>query len=307
MKPFLEKNPAGANEATPRAAWFPGHMLKAERQMREALSLVDLVVQLVDARAPLSSRNPKLLEWLQQRPHIVVANKADLSSPQLNRAWRAWFEAQGEPVEFLQAAHLKSAAELTAGWKAVIEASRQARGVTRPMLRPYRLMIVGIPNIGKSTLINRLKSRNVAKMGPKPGVTRQTQWVPIAGGMELLDTPGVLWPQLRDRDQEMLLTLLGNIPDEAGDPVRTASNLVTRVQALGIREPWKALDLPGEPPEEPEALLEALARRRGMLLPGSVPSLSNAAHGLLKDFRLGRLGRWTFEHPPQAAKADGEA
>ncbi|MBO7741707.1 MAG: ribosome biogenesis GTPase YlqF [Victivallales bacterium] len=279
--------------------------------MKESLSLVDLVIQIVDARAPLMSRNPKLLQWLNHRPHIVLANKADLASPAGNRQWRRWFEEHDEPVDFVEAWRLRNPVPLAERWKALIEQKRKERGATRPLLRPFRVMIVGIPNIGKSTLINHLKSRNVTKVGPKPGVTRQNQWVTIAAGLELLDTPGILWPSLRDPVQEQMLTLLGNIPDEAGDPVRTASFLIRRLAMLGIPAPWDKLDLTGDF-TEPEEALEALAVRRGMLLPGGVPSITVAAQAFLKDYRSGRLGRWTLENIPApgetaaAAPEEGE-
>lgn len=288
---------------TPRAAWFPGHMLKAEQAMRKALSLVDLVIELVDARAPLSTRNPKLIEWLNRRPHIVLANKADLANAEQSRRWKSWFEARGEDVYFLEASHLHDPSKLTASWKELLTRERAARGATRPLLRPFRVMIVGIPNIGKSTLVNRLREKRIAKVGPKAGVTRSNQWVPLSGGLELLDTPGVLWPQLRDKRQELMLTLLGNIPDEPTEPALTAEFLIWRAAVLGIKQPWKALDLGESIPEEPVELLEALALRRKMLLPGGLPAIATAAQSLLKDFRSGKLGRWTLELPPEGEDA----
>lgn len=294
-----EQNPnPNSSFMRPAGGWFPGHMLKAEHAMRQSLSLVDLVVQIVDARAPLMSRNPKLLQWLNQRPHIVLANKADLAAPGVSRQWRRWFESQGEPVEFMEASHLHNPAPMAERWREMLLQKRAERGATRPLMRPFRLMIVGVPNIGKSTLINRLKSRKVTKVGPRPGVTRQNQWVSIAGGLELLDTPGVLWPSLRDPEQELMLTLLGNIPDEAGDPTITAEFLFNKVNQLGIANPWQSYDLPTTDFSDAPALLEAIALRRGMLLPGGVPSHTVAAQCLLKDFRSGRLGRWTLELPP---------
>ncbi len=293
-------------ETTRRMAWFPGHMHKAELAMRQALSLVDLVIELVDARAPLSSRNPKLVDWLSQRPHLVLANKSDLANAAASRQWREWFEARGEEVFFMEASHIHDPIPLVNRWKDRLQKERLARGATRPMLRPFRCMIVGIPNIGKSTLINRLREKKVAKVGPKAGVTRSNQWVPLRGGMELLDTPGVLWPQLRDKRQELLLTLLGNIPDEPTEPIFTAKYLIGRVAELGIAAPWKKLDLGDAPPEEAEELLAALALRRGMLLPGGMPALETAARSLLKDYRSGRLGRWTMELPPADTTENNE-
>lgn len=291
-------------ESSARNLWYPGHMLKAEVAMKESLSLVDLVVILLDARAPLSTRNPRLERRLIQKPHALIANKADLSNAGQNRKWKEWFEANGEPVDFLDSAHLKHPEILAAHWKSLVMQNRAERGVTRPLMRPVRMMIVGIPNIGKSTLVNRLKSKNVAKVANKPGVTRSNQWVKLAGGeVELLDTPGVLWPQLRDKEHELLLTALGNIPDDTTDPVLTASFVIQRLKQLPIRNPLRALDLP-ETPDDPQELLEALALRRGMLLPGGKPSVPNAAQGFLKDFRAGALGYFTLENPPAEATQD---
>ena len=173
-------------------------MLKAEKAMEEALNLVDLVVVLLDARAPLATRNPRLeARLLARKPHALIANKMDLASPTQNRRWKQWFEENGSPIDFLEASHLKKPEALTTRWKELVMRLRQERGATRPLMRPIRLMIVGIPNIGKSTLVNHLRTRNIAKVGARPGVTRQNQWVPLAGGVELLDTPGLLWPQLK--------------------------------------------------------------------------------------------------------------
>ncbi len=287
-----------SSQSLPKAAgWYPGHMLKAQHAMRQALSLVDLAVELVDARAPLATRNPRLARLIANKSRIILANKADLACKAINAAWTKWFAARGLRLDFVQADKLNRPEALAASWREQVLQDRAARGATRPLLRPIRMMIVGIPNIGKSTLINHLRAKNIAKTGPVPGVTRQTQWVPLAGGIELLDTPGILWPQLRDPKQQLLLTALGNIPDTAVAPVLTAEYLVDRLRELPIREPLKNLDL-GEEPAEAEAVLEALARRRGMLLPGGLPDTERAANAMLKEFRSGRLGRFTLETPP---------
>ncbi len=291
----MNNDPAHDSRTT---GWFPGHMLKAEKAMQKLLPLVDIVAEIVDARAPLSSRNPKLAQILSSKPHIVIANKADLASPAINRQWTEWFHRDADEVDFINAAHLRNPAVLAEKWKALVARTRQERGATRPLLRPVRLMIVGIPNIGKSTLINRMRMKNVAIMGPKPGVTRSNQWVPLAGGIELLDTPGVLWPQLRDKQQELLLTALGNISDDATDPVETCDFLISRLCAISPgASPFAVLGLDCLP-DTPLELLEKLALRRGMLLPGGRPAVLNAAHALLKDYRNGRLGRFSLEVPP---------
>ena len=288
----MNNNPDHESRVT---GWFPGHMLKAEKAMQKLLPLVDIVVEIVDARAPLSSRNPKLVQILSSKPHIVLANKADLANPTMNRAWKQWFAREADEVDFIDAAHLRNPAILTERWKELVNKTRAARGATRPLLRPVRLMIVGIPNIGKSTLINRMRMKNIAIMGPKPGVTRNNQWVPLAGGMELLDTPGVLWPQLRDKQQELLLTALGNISDDATDPVETCEFLIAKLREINPNETFSSLDIGTPLPDTPIAVLEKLAMRRGMLLPGGKPATLNAAHAFLKDYRAGKLGRFTLE------------
>jgi len=300
-------NSSNNTPAVKSAGWYPGHMLKAQRAMHEALSLVDLAVELVDARAPLATRNPRLARIIAGKSQVILANKADLACKPINASWTKWFAQHGRRIDFVQAEHLFRPEELAAAWREQVLKDRAARGVTRPLLRPIRVMIVGIPNIGKSTLINRLRAKNIAKTGPTPGVTRQTQWVQLAGNIELLDTPGILWPQLREPSQELLLTLLGNIPDTAIDPILTAEYLLDRLRELPIREPLKKLGLAEPLPENASDLLEALARRRGMLLPGSQPDIPRAAAALLKEFRSGRLGRFTLELPPTKEAEEAEA
>ena len=285
-------------ENSARNLWYPGHMLKAEISMKESLALVDLVVILLDARAPLSTRNPRLERRLITRPHAIIANKADLANATQSRKWEEWFTQHDEAVDFLDASKLRHPETLVNHWRDFVLAERKKRGATRPLLRPVRVMIVGIPNIGKSTLVNRLKLKNVAKVANHPGVTRSNQWVNLAGGqVELLDTPGVLWPQLRDKEHELLLTALGNIPDDSTDPVLTAGFLIQRLQQLPIRNPLQKLDLP-EISDNPQEVLEAFANRRNMLMPGGRPNVNKAAQTILKAFRAGQLGYFTLETPP---------
>ena len=280
----------------PLTGWFPGHMLKAGREMHEALKLVDLVVELCDARAPLSTRNPALRANLGQKPFLLVVNKADLAEPAESRRWEAWFTGRGIRTFFLDSSHLRNPRFLTALWHRIVMEERAARGATRPLMRPVRMMITGIPNIGKSTLVNRLHERNKAKMGPKPGVTRQNQWITLANDVELLDTPGVLWPDIRTKCHELLLTLLGNIKDELTEPWMLAEFLILKIRECGCQDRLMALGLDSVP-EEPEDVLIAFAQRRRLLKEGAEPDLNRASIFLVKEFRDGRLGRFTFEIP----------
>jgi len=276
--------------------WFPGHMLKAGRQMQEALKLVDLVIELVDARAPIATRNPKLREMLAGKPFVIVANKADLADPACSQKWKEWFESHSARCHFFNARKLSNIRELTTFWKTIVAQERQARGAIRPLTRPIRIMIVGIPNIGKSTLVNHLHLRNKAQVGPKPGVTRQNQWVPLQDDVELLDTPGVLWPRIADKRHELLLSLLGNLSDDVAGQELTAEFLAATLLDLHFDNAWAKLGL-ADIPESPEAALLAIAKQRSFLKSGAELDTDRAAIALLKEFRDGNLGKFTLQMP----------
>jgi len=293
----------------PLSGWYPGHMLKAGRVMHEVLRLVDLVIELVDARAPASTRNPRFREVLQSRPALLVGTKADLADTEASRRWQAHLEGQGDGLLLLDLPRLTDPGPLLAAWKHAAQEQRRARGATTALTRPVRLMIAGVPNVGKSTLVNRLCESHRAQVGPKPGVTRQTQWVPLREGIELLDTPGVLWPTIEDKEHELRLGLVGCIRDEVLGLELLAEFLwdVLRRQPSG-RVGWGLYGLSGAP-ASPEGFLEAVARRRGLLRAGGRIDEERTATAVLKDFREGRLGRITLEWPPEvsAEPKDGPA
>ena len=281
------------------SGWFPGHMLRAGKQLQESIRLVDLLVELLDARAPLSSRNPELLAGQRHKPRILLANKADLADPAVSRQWEAYFAAAGERIMFVNSHRLGNVPRLLQDWKQFAWA-----GKSRPaFVRPLRIMILGIPNVGKSTLVNRLHRRNKVQVGPKPGVTRQNQWVSLDDGFELLDTPGVIWPRLRDKCHELLLNLLGNIRDEVVEPYLSAQFLCLKLQELGAEQ--RLIDLIGADAAkaEPEKTLTLYARKRNFLLPGAEPDLERATVAFIKDFRDGKLGSLSLEKPPATDKS----
>lgn len=278
--------------------WFPGHMLKAGRQMREIAPLIDLVVELVDARLPLSSRNPRFHELLPGKPAMVVANKADLADPAASRRWQRWFEAQGERVFFLNAREPGDPDRLVRFWERTAHEERDKRGATQALNRPVRVMIVGIPNVGKSTLVNQLCTEKRAQVGPRPGVTRQNQWIRLRGNqVELLDTPGVLWPQIRDKEHELRLAMIGSIRDEVIGVELLAEFIWYELSRQPDRVDWSLYDL-AACPEYPEEMMAAVARRRGLLRGGGAIDHVRAAHALVKDYRDLRLGALTLESPP---------
>ncbi len=288
----------------PLTGWYPGHMLKAGRRMQEALKLIDAVVELVDARAPASTHNPHFGEIVRGKPHILVVNKVDLADPDRTRAWERWFAAGGRTAFLLDSRHARETERLVQSWKQVVQRERRRRGATRPLNRPVRVMIAGIPNVGKSTLVNRLYAGRRAEVGPKPGVTRHNQWTPLRGGVELLDTPGVLWPHIRNKEHELRLALLGCIRDEVMEPELIAEFLWAEL----VRQPsgtviWQRYGLSG-PVDSPEQLFEAVARRRGLLRGGGVIDRERVSTALLKDFRTAKLGEMTLECPPEAEPSD---
>ena len=279
------------------SGWFPGHMQKARKQLQEALKLVDLAVELVDARAPVSTRNPQLSAILSGKPRLVVANKADLASPAGNNAWAKYCAEKGIRIYFLDARRPGSLKELTAAWRQCVLDERAAKGVTRPLVRPIRIIIAGVPNVGKSTLVNHLNDHNTALVGARPGVTRVNQWIPLGNGMELLDTPGLLWPRIRDKKHELMLALLDIMNNEVVSRELIADFLAWKLETMKVSVPWENYGLE-KVPDDGDQLLTGIARKRGYLLPGGRLDTERAAYSFIRDFRDKKLGRLTLEWPP---------
>lgn len=287
-------SPLARLRSLPLTGWFPGHMLRAGRDMQEKLQLIDVVVELLDARLPNTSRNPALEDLLWTKPRLLVFNKTDLADPDATRAWQEWFRQEGIPAAFIDAQRARGVQDIVPLVRTIWAQERERRGATRPLVRPLRLMIVGIPNIGKSTLVNRLATKHAAAVGPKPGVTRSQQWVRLQGDVELLDTPGVAWPRVEDKLAELKLGLAGTIKDEVIGEELLAEFLWAWIFAHDCAPPWQAYGLTQTPPD-PELLMEAIAHRRGLLRGGGAPDLHQAAIALLTDYRAARLGRYTFD------------
>lgn len=275
--------------------WYPGHMTKAKRAMQEDIRLVDLIIELTDARAPQSGRNPDIDELGRGKARLILLNKADLADPQASAAWESYFKAQGYSVMKIDA---RSRADLKQIQPVLQEACREKieRDRRRGILnRPIRAMVVGIPNVGKSTFINSLSGRAAAKTGNQPGVTRGNQWIRLNKQIELLDTPGILWPKFEDQQVGLYLAFLGSIGGNVLQNDALAAELVkflTKDRA-GLLAEHYGIDEAGEPHE----ILSRLAAARSCLLKGGEPDLRRAAALLLDDFRSGRLGRITLERP----------
>lgn len=281
--------------------WFPGHMAKTRRQIQESLPLVDAVTELLDARVPLSSRNPELNELMAGKPHIVLLNKCDMADEAASRRWKAWFERQRTPA---LAVDCRSGRGLNAYGETVRELLQDKiqSNIEKGMAgRALRVMVVGIPNTGKSSFINRMAGRSRAKVADRPGVTRQNQWFAIGGGIELLDTPGVLWPKFDDPEVGNRLAFIGSVRDEVVD-VETLAVRLLAVLAAQYRdrlcERYK-LDADEAASLAPYELLELIGRRRGMLMRGGEIDTERVSAMLLDEYRAGRMGRITLEFPPE--------
>lgn len=276
--------------------WYPGHMTKAKRAMKEDIKLIDLVIELVDAREPFSSRNPDIDELAAGKARMVLLNKADLADERENAAWAALFESKKIHTVKIDARNkgtLKQVQSVVAeACKEKIERDRK-RGILN---RPIRTMVVGIPNVGKSTFINSFAGKACAKTGNRPGVTKGNQWIRLNKTLELLDTPGILWPRFEDQQVGLNLALIGSINDEILNKDELACSLIEflmREYPQSLRERFNVET--GESGTEPIKILEQIAENRACLMKGGAYDLSRAAALLLDDFRSGKLGRITLE------------
>ncbi len=275
--------------------WFPGHMARTRRQIKESLPLVDAVVEIVDARVPVSSRNPELPELIGSKPLMVILNKCDLADENATRRRISGLGKQGVTAIAVDCRSGKGLNAFAPAVRRVLGDKIEANAQKGMAGKPLRLMVVGIPNTGKSSFINRMAGRNKAKVADKPGVTRQNQWFSIGSGIELLDTPGVLWPKFDDPDVGLRLAFIGSVKDTILDIELIAARFLTIMNENypeRIKERYK-LEFP--PESEEFERLEMLARKRGMLISGGEPDTERAAVMLLDEYRAGKLGRITLD------------
>ena len=282
--------------------WFPGHMAKTRRLIKESLPLVDAVTELLDARIPYSSRNPELDELTQKKPRIVLLNKCDMADDNITRQWVEYFRSQGQyalPVDCRTGKGLNKYGELVREVLAEVIKKIEDRGMPG---KPLRMMVVGIPNTGKSSFINRMAGKNRAKVADKPGVTRSNQWFAIGGGIELLDTPGVLWPKFDDPEVGDRLSFIGSVKDEVTD-IETMAVRLIEVLVDGYEDKltsrFKLNNIDDIHSVMPWEILDEIGRERGMLMRGGEINTERASVMLLDEYRGGKMGKLSFERPPR--------
>ncbi|MBO5054963.1 MAG: ribosome biogenesis GTPase YlqF [Lachnospiraceae bacterium] len=277
--------------------WYPGHMTKARRMMQENIKLIDLMIELVDARIPMSSRNPDIDELSQNKSRIILLNKADLADPRYNVVWTAFFREKGFHVLEINSrtgAGIKSIQGLVQeACREKIERDRK-RGIKN---RPVRAMVAGIPNVGKSTFINAFAGRACTKTGNKPGVTKGKQWIRLNQNLELLDTPGILWPRFENQSVGEKLAMIGSINDEILHTDELAVSVINYVdkEYPGLLEKRFEIQIQ----EDAYDTLKEICKSRHCYLKGEEPDIIRASRMVMEDFRGGKIGKITLEHPEE--------
>ena len=282
--------------------WYPGHMTKTRRMMAADMKYVDVVAEIIDARIPIASRNPDIDDLVGSKPRVVVLNRADQADPAASKLWGEWFRARGISVLECDAKSGRGVNQFSAVMRGALKEQIARWREKGQVGRPVRAMVVGIPNVGKSTFINKVAKRKSAKASDRPGVTRGKQWITVDQGLELLDTPGILWPKFEDETIGMHLAFTGAVRDAIMDVETLSCHLI---ELLAQRKPASLTERFKIVPDEGMTgwdLLEAGARKRGFLVSGGEIDLERMANILLDEFRAGKMGRITLELPEDLEK-----
>lgn len=277
--------------------WYPGHMAKTRRLIAENLKLIDVVVEIIDARVPFSSRNPDFDDLIAAKPRIVIMNKADLADENESAKWEAWYKKNGVGIIVANSLTGKGVDKIAAEARNAI-GDKIEKNAQRGLSKAIRLMVVGIPNVGKSSFINRLSGRSAAKTGDRPGVTKGKQWINLKNGIELLDTPGILWPKFENKQVGLNLAFIGSIRDEIMDVEELACHLLeflkgnySEVLCARYKLTDDISDMSGY------ELLEYIGKKRGFVVSGGEIDTYRAANVILDEFRAAKIGRVTLETP----------
>lgn len=277
--------------------WFPGHMAKARREITEKLKLVDIVIELLDARIPISSRNPMIDEIVNQKPRLILLNKSDLADRKVVEEWVSYFKEMGLDAIPINSISGQGLGDISKKADELFTAKREAmisRGI-KP--RAIRAMIIGIPNVGKSSLINRLANKSIAKTGDRPGVTKGQQWIKIGKTLELLDTPGILWPKFEDQQVGYRLAATGAIKDEIihfDDIALFVVNYFRDNYPKSLKERYKLDEL-----TDGVSIIEQIGKKRGCLIAGGKIDFDKAAELVVRELRGGKLGGFCLERPEE--------
>ena len=277
--------------------WYPGHMAKAKRMMQENIGLVDIVAELLDARIPLSSRNPDIDKLAANKKRLIILNKFDLADSERTKLWTEYFSRKGFVVICADSKNGRGIKDFYPMCRELMREKIERQRQRGRILVPSRVMIAGIPNVGKSTLINRLFGKNMTKTGDRPGVTKNKQWVRIRKDLELLDTPGILWPKFDDPEAGVKLAVTGAINDEIVDKRELAFSLIGYLKENYPGSLEKRYDISIETDDGDADILDKICRKRGFFSKGGEPDLPRTAIVLLDEFRGGKLGSITLEEP----------
>lgn len=282
--------------------WFPGHMAKTRRMLTENLKLVDLVIELLDARIPLSSKNPDIDGIIKNKPKIIVLNKSDLADDKISEEWSKWYNSKGYANIFIDSIKGKGIRELKARMREMMKEKIERDRQKGRIFRPIKTMIVGIPNVGKSSLINRISGKSSAVTGDRPGVTRGKQWINVNDEIQLLDTPGILWPKFEDENVGINLAVTGAIKDDILDTVELASVALERLADAypdRIMERYKLSSVENRKGYE---LLTEAGRKRGCIVSGGEVDLTRISAIVLDEVRGGRIGKISLERPGKSVE-----
>ena len=287
------------SEAQKKINWYPGHMAKTRRLLTEQVRRIDLIIEICDARLPYSSRNPELQTLAAGKKHMLFMNKSDLADPAVSAKWIRYFSDRGIETHLMNASRIKGKETITLIDRATKEIVEKA--LDKGVRKTVKAMIVGIPNVGKSTLINHLYGRNISRTGDRPGITRSNQWVKVSDYLELLDTPGLLWPRLEDQTAARRLCYIGSVKDDVIDLYDLTIHLLQdlcRIAPESVRERFHLEDTSLRGID----LLDAVCKGRGWLLKGSQYDYDRCCSVVPDEFRAGKLGRITLEYPEDEAE-----
>lgn len=279
--------------------WFPGHMAKTRRMLSEQIGFIDIVIELLDARLPLSSQNPEIGNLVGDKPRLVILNKADLADDKVNREWADYFKQKGVEAVLLDSLHAKNLNFISDKIRFLLKDKLEKLAEKGMTGRSVKVMVVGIPNVGKSSFINRLAGRFGAATGDRPGVTRGKQWIRLKSGMELLDTPGILWPKFEDEQVGLRLAFAGSIKDEIMDTETLAAKLLEFLNEAYFDALCTRYKLADTEELNGYELLELIGRKRGFVISGGEIDTLRAANIVLDEFRSCKIGKISLERPEE--------